>query len=528
MKRIIPVAILVIILINISSLIGDETKCSYVFQLHKQKKFSFFPKIDSFSLLAADDTKGSTRTMQPNADYNFYIKRFPQITKDIIAQFSFEKKDLYAFSLKIPPDMFLISKNKKDYSKTAQEIAGMNATVWVFNRYFMKEAWTNISLKSILSNLKSGFTWDIDKYLTNQLGHPYHGALHYSSARANKLNYFESTICSFLGSIMWEFFLESEGTQYNRPSTNDLMMNTLGGMTLGELLFRTADLLVDESSRGLERVLRESLAFLINPAYGFRAFTGKAFKIGNPPKKHYYSLRFPFGAYRSSLNNKPSFLIAANLEYKDFLKKDLSKINPYDWFTLDCRLGFNNEGLRDKEIFTTGILTGKKLKNGLAGLFGIFDYIDTYAADKISAVGVGPGLVTMSSSDSGLFFNSSGVLSLIMGGSSPSFDVEYSHFGKRVNDPYYLGPGILGRINLELGNKNLGSIRTGFSQYWIHSILSHANEFLGILSCSLQCDLSRRSQISLGYDYYLRHATFEEQRFTGAKPTVRALYVLKF
>ena len=106
-------------------------------------------------------------------------------------------------------------------------------------------------------------------------------------------------------------------------------------------------------------------------------------------------------------------------------------------------MGFNNEGLRDKEIFTTGILTGKKLKNGLAGLFGIFDYIDTYAADKISAVGVGPGLVTMSSSDSGLFFNSSGVLSLIMGGSSPSFDVEYSHFGKRVNDPYYLGPGIL-------------------------------------------------------------------------------------
>ncbi|MCK4264137.1 MAG: hypothetical protein KAX27_04260, partial [Candidatus Aminicenantes bacterium] len=66
MKRIIPVTILVIILINISSLIGNETKCSYVFQLHKQKKFSFLPKIDSFSLLAADDTKGSTRTMQPN------------------------------------------------------------------------------------------------------------------------------------------------------------------------------------------------------------------------------------------------------------------------------------------------------------------------------------------------------------------------------------------------------------------------------------------------------------------------------
>ena len=141
---------------------------------------------------------------------------------------------------------------------------------------------------------------------------------------------------------------------------------------------------------------------------------------------------------------------------------------------------------------------------------------------------MGPGLVTISSSDSNLFFNSTGIISLIFGGSSPSFDLENYHFGKKVNDPYYLGPGMLGRIKLEFGKKGLGSIDTGFSQYWIHSIYTNANEFLGILSLSIKYDLSDRSQISLGYDYYLRHGTLQGQRFTGAKPAARALYILKF
>jgi hypothetical protein len=56
-------------------------------------------------------------------------------------------------------------------------------------------------------------------------------------------------------------------------------------------------------------------------------------------------------------------------------------------------------------------------------------------------MGVGPGLVTIYVSDSNLFFNSSGVLSIIYGGSSPSIDSENGHFGTKVDDPYYSGPG---------------------------------------------------------------------------------------
>jgi len=526
MKKIATAIALVISFINFSNLSAAETK-EILFLSPKYLKLSFDYKINSLSLPFTDDLNNSKGILEPNSDDTFSAENYPQQPKDSMAWFSLAAKDPNTFSLKMHLDIIFNPEYKKNYSKTALEVTGVNVFVWAYSRYISKKSWAYISFKSMVDNLKFGCTWDFDPFPINQLVHPYHGGLHYSIAKSNGFNFFESTLWAFLGSAMAEFFLETRGTHNNPPSRNDLMMNTLGGITLGEVLFRTADLVVDESSGGLERAFRESLAFLINPTFGFRMFTGEAFRRGNPPEKHYYNLELPFGAY-TSYDNKPNFMIAASLEYKDFFKKNPSEITPYDWFTLDCRLGYYDDSFRDKEFYVTGVITGKKVKNGLAGLFGVFDYIDTYAAERMSAVGVGPGVVTVFVSDSNLFFNGSGVLFLILGASSPSIDFEHYHFGKKDNEPYYLGPGMLGKIKLELGKKGLGSIDTGISQYWVHSIYTQANEFLSIFSIYLKYDISNTSQLSLGYDYYLRHATLQEQRFTSAKPTVRALYVLKF
>jgi hypothetical protein len=526
MKKIVTAIALVISLINFTNLFAAEAEETLILT-PKYLKLSFGHKINSLYLPFTDSLKNPKDRLEPNGGDTFSPENYPQLPKDAIAWFSLAAKDPNAFSLKMNPDIVINPEYKKNYSKTALEVTGVNVFVWAYARYIYKKSWAYISFKSMLDNIKFGLAWDFDPFQVNQLIHPYHGGLHYSIAKSNGFNFFESTLWAFLGSAMAEFLLETRGIHNNPPSRNDLMMNTLGGITLGEVLFRTADLVIDESSGGLERAFRETLAFLINPTFGFRMFTGEAFRRGNPPEKHYYSLKLPFGVYGSN-NNKPNFMIAASLEYKDFFKKNPSKINPYDWFTLDCRLGYYDGGFRDKEFYVTGVITGKKVKNGLAGLFGVFDYIDTSAAERMSAVGVGPGVATVFVSDSNLFFKSSGVLSLIFGGSSPSFDLEHYHFGKKENDPYYLGPGILGKIKLELGKKGLGSIDTGISQYWVHSMYTQGNEFLSIFSIYLKYDLSNTSQLSLGYDYYLRHATLQEQRFTGAKPTARALYVLKF
>lgn len=521
MKKTVVTIVLVISLISFSNLFAAETYETFILSSNYLKlSFDYNINFNPFSL--PDDLDKSKNILEPIGNGSFSAENYLKKQKDSVAQFSLAAIDPAIFSLKIPSEIISTQRNKKSYSRTAFEITSLNVTVWFFNRFIDHQPWAYISLDSMLKNLRSGFAYDIDTYRTNKLGHPYNGAIHYSIGRANGLNFLESTISSAFGSYTWEVFLESI-----RPSSNDLILNTLGGVTLGEILFKIGDLLVDENSSGFERIFRKSLAFILNPAYGIKALLGKSFGAGNPQHKHLYDLSIPFGAYTVS-NDKPRFLIAANLEYKDFLKNDFSRISPYDWFSFDFRLGIHESHVIHREIFTTGIIAGKRIKNGLAGLFGVFDYIESDFAGRLSAVGLGPGLVTIFVNDSNLFFNSSGILSLIYGGSSQSIDSENGHFGMKVNDPYYSGPGMLGKIKLEFGKKDFGSIETGFSQYWVHSIYTDADEFLTILSLNIKYDLSAKSQISLGYDYYLRHASLQERYFTGAKPAIRALYIYKF
>ena len=513
---------LVILLNSYTYLCADESRDVSPKLLPSYKTLSFLSKIDQLFPNYSKNTPKKTPTLFLGYKSVLSGENFPLRIKDATAQFSTAVIYSKPFILNLAPVLYITTKLRKDHGTAVFQISGINAIVWAFDKYIMKESWADISFNTIVENFKYGYSWDNEGFITNQFSHPYHGAMYHSVSRANGLSFLESTVYTFLGSFMWEFFLEAE-----RPAANDSIMTTLGGMTLGETLFRVAGLVVDENATGIGRILREILAFYINPAYGYRFFSGKASRLGNTPKKRHYSLRFPVGAY-SSFTAKPGFLVATQLEYKDVFKNETSRIHPYDWFSFDLRVGFSEKGLHDKEIFSTGILTGKKVKNRLVGLFGTFNYIDTYTAQKMSAVGVGPGLVVVSDSESSLFFNGSGVVSVIFGGSSPSLGVKDEPVGSEIERSYYLGPGMLGRFMMELGRRGLGSIHTGFSQYWVHCAFTHTNEFLSILSLNLRYDLSRNSQLSLGYEYYLRQAKNQEQRFTGTQDTVRALYVFKF
>ena len=521
MRKFSIIFILALVLSNFSVLFADEKKDSLSIWPTNGKKLFLNDKINLF-MLYFPYAINAAKSQGSNEDDGSIFDDYSQRVRESIIQFSLSYNQFSPFSLKIPRELLQKHKIRKNYLRPALEITSINLTLWSFNKYLMNEEWANVSLASILRNLKAGPAWDIDTYITNHLGHPYHGAAHYSIARENGMNFLESTLFSTFGSFTWEYFFESI-----RPSTNDLLLNTLGGITLGELLYRTAGLIIDESSVGIERAIREFLALIVDPGYVHRLISGKAFRMGYPPEEHLYSLKFPIGAYGTSMDN-PWFIVAANLEYNDYLKNDLTLLNPYEWFSFDFRLGFQDYKVRDQEIFTTGILAGRRVRNGIAGLFGVFDYINSHIMDRMSAIGVGPGIFVVTDLDSDYYLNTTGILTMILGGSSPSIDGSNGHFGAKLDDPYYFGPGMLGRFKFELGKKGLGSIHTGYSQYWVHSIFSSANEFLGILTLKLNCEITDWSQISLGYDYYLRHATLYDERYSGAKPAVRALYILKF
>jgi hypothetical protein len=476
----------------------------------------------SFSNLFAQDSRNS-----PDVDRIFVLKLDSHVEAESVAAFNFgiDKHMVFSFNSKIRSEQN--KENKKKYFKAAVEITSFSLAIWIFNRYVTNAKWAYISPDTWWTNIKSGLSWDRGPIWVNQLGHPFHGAIHYSIARSNNLNVLESSLFAVLASLQWEFFLESPIEQLNYPSRNDLIMNTLGSLTLGEILFRTSNFIIDESSVGFERVIREFLAFVVNPGNFFRVTSGDAFKVGNPPEKHYFSLKIPFGVYTTT-SGKPAVMIALNLECEDHLKNDLFSLSPYEYFTINIKVGYQGRGFRDKEILTAGVFAGRKIKNGIAGLFGTFGYVDTLTLDRLATIGFGPGLVKTAEFDKDMYFRSSGILSLILGGASPSIDSPKVHFGTKVNAPYYFGPGLLGRVKLELGKLGLGSIEAGVSQCWIHSIYTGINEFRSILSLNLNCDITNKSQIRIGFGYYLRYASLQSERFKNSMHTFSALYILRF
>jgi hypothetical protein len=109
-------------------------------------------------------------------------------------------------------------------------------------------------------NLGHGWVWDTDHFPVNQLAHPYSGNLFFNSARSNGFNFWSAAPFSFAGSTLWEYFGET-----TRPSINDLINTTFGGITLGETTYRLSNLILDRRATGATRVMREIGAALVDP-----------------------------------------------------------------------------------------------------------------------------------------------------------------------------------------------------------------------------------------------------------------------
>ena len=164
--------------------------------------------------------------------------------------------------------------NKKRPLLALGEVAFINVGVWAYDRYVGKHDFAYINWRSIKENLRTGFHWDNDVMGTNNLSHPYHGSLYFNSARSNGMNFYQSIPFTAAGSIIWELFLENEA-----PSINDLVATTVGGTMIGEVLFRTSHLILNNSKRGANRALREISAGILSPVQGVnRVLSGAAWR----------------------------------------------------------------------------------------------------------------------------------------------------------------------------------------------------------------------------------------------------------
>lgn len=282
-----------------------------------------------------------------------------------------------------------IAVKKKSFPRAAIETFGMNMGLWSFDRFVLKGHYSYISLNTIKDNFKHGFEWDNDYLNTNMFAHPYNGSLYFNAGRSNGFNFWQSGLFAVSGSAMWELFMERE-----YPSTNDIIATPIGGAALGEVFYRTSDMLLDDRTTGGERFGRELASFVICPMRGItRIVTGKAWKkqsvsgreFGNPPMNVEISLGTRILVYHDQ--NRMSKVGASArlfLEYGDPFEAN-SKI-PYSNFT--CLAEFNlmkTQPLLSRIEIIGRLLSKELIDNRKFNLsVGLFQHFDFFDSDTIS------------------------------------------------------------------------------------------------------------------------------------------------
>jgi hypothetical protein len=207
--------------------------------------------------------------------------------------------------------------------------------------------WAMITPATWATNLENPWQWDNNKFLNNQFSHPYHGNLYFNSARTNGYNFWESAPWAFGGSLMWEEFGEAWA-----PAPNDWYNTSLGGITLGEMLYRLSTLTLDNTATGTERVFRELGATLLNPALGFnRLVRGEMNDVtANPPGWRptkiwgtidggYQTLSGSNSQKNPGGSSRDQGVFALKIEYGDVIE-DLGKA-PFSSFYVEAELTSN-------------------------------------------------------------------------------------------------------------------------------------------------------------------------------------------
>ena len=252
----------------------------------------------------------------------------------------------------------------KKFVPALAQVLGYNVITWSWNRFVTGKQTSRINFGTWGENLSRGFAYDPDKFVTNQLSHPMAGGLYYTAARANGFDLWESSGFTALGSLTWEYFGET-----TRPSTNDLISTTLGGISAGETSYRLSELVFDDTSTGFARVLHELAGMAVSPGRALdRLFTGGAWRVGPNPEGRlpawldadasagYLRVRSTRAATPETTSDRAT--LSFDVRYGDPFEKDLDK--PFSSFRLGAELATRGPTFLSR-VDSEGILFGRHL-----------------------------------------------------------------------------------------------------------------------------------------------------------------------
>ena len=394
---------------------------------------------------------------------------------------------------------------KTNYWLPAAETVGLNIVVWSFDRYVQQVDWARISWESIRNNVRRGFVWDADGFETNQLFHPYSGALSFTMARSSGLNFWKSLPYSFGGSLMWELFMETE-----YPSMNDIITTPMSGIVLGEISYRVSNLILVTGGRNFWRNL---ISTLVSPSNGFnRLLRGGCLTPEGRRRPETYRVEVALGLNGVFIDQKfsqrvPQVYLKYRMIYGDHthIRKHY---HPFDYFVTEVGASLSDAN-SILAIFANGMLFEKNVdlfgaRNATIGLFKNFNFLNNRVY-KISSSSVGGGLLTRHTFGNRSKWDNKLVTSVIvMGGLNSLYALE-------VGRDYDLGPGISVKYESIYSIRQMVNFYLRYKHYWIHPLSgAKGNEYVDILMLGARLFLGQRQGLRLEFIKYDRWSHYRD------------------
>lgn len=412
-------------------------------------------------------------------------------------------------SLRLSEPMPSVEPHGWDYLKPVGWMLFTNGMFWGVSRFLLNKHYSYIAPSTIADNFRDGWEWDADAFPTNQFGHPYQGGLYHAGARASGFSFWAAIPYTALGSLQWELFMETE-----RPSYNDLITTTVGGVILGEVLFRLSSLLLDDSTRGSERAIREGGALAISPIYGIsRLVSGDATGSGIYPVRAPAAVRFALGFDNFRLEEANQGVrnlgLDARVVYGSFVDEGHS-FEPFDWFSVAGGLNFRRSEFQAAQFDITGLLArwGFGCGEGNDCAVGPSMHYD-YNRTPVFSVGTSAvGASAFGRFDLGFWslklYTELDLQIIALGG----FDSPYAEVVER---DYNLGAGGFTRATVILTKPDWFQLRIFTSRYYVRTLHGAAgNEFAGIVRSELEIPIYAGFGVSGGNVVYDRTGTPED------------------
>jgi len=408
------------------------------------------------------------------------------------------------------------------------EIVAINLLVWTYNEYIRGADFTQVNPDSWWNNISNGFTYDDNHFTTNQFAHPFHGSLYYSAGRSNGFGYFESLGFSLFGSLRWECWGET-----HPPAGNDWLATGVGGAAVGEALYRLSGTVLDNTSTGTSRTLREIGAFALNPVRGFnRLVSGRSGRVMPNPESpedrrpNRLSNRLSAGVRvigeGESLSDSSEAHGLFQVDFKFGDEFDQQRRKPFDIFDFSLQLNFGDKKTLGRlsirgNLFTTDL---KKKNDGTPKhIFAVeqeYQYINNNAFEFGGQMFDATFHSRFGLSDTWTLRTQVDAVFMLLGAVNSEWAFLANDIPNRERfREYDYGPGLGGRVNVNLARKGRQVFNAFYWLQWIDtqngSNLNGTDAYHIVQLIGAQLDIPLTSKFGIGADAYLflRNSYFE-------------------